>query len=438
MSQINQNYEKEFNRRKIYAALFILLVMFVAGTGLGFALAPKKTNDVSANKITAPHTAFLMELYEQIQANYWEKVDDDKLINLYKLALEKASGQPQTLNKPSRATLTELLRREIDKIDADKKRDFVVTISDLVLANLTPAGRSRLYSQKAEKDLRNKVAGIDKSADLYKVLGVTSQASETEIKKAYETKNKELENKTGPEVEATKKDLGRAFATLSEADKKARYDETGAEPSIDKKELAPDIIYFKFKQISPTFLDEFKENISGTATMPNNSSMIIDLRGNIGGAVETLPYLLGFWLGQNQYAYDYFKQGEPESYRTKTDKLIGLDKFTKIVVLVDKNTASSAEIFATALKRFNLGVVLGTSTRGQGTVENFFPLRTKISEDETFSALIVRAVTLRDDGQPIEGRGIEPDIKLDDKNWPEKLLEYYNSPNLIEAVKKVI
>ena len=58
MSQINQNYEKEFNRRKIYAALFILLVMFVAGTGLGFALAPKKTNDVSANKITAPHTAF--------------------------------------------------------------------------------------------------------------------------------------------------------------------------------------------------------------------------------------------------------------------------------------------------------------------------------------------------------------------------------------------
>ena len=111
--------------------------------------------------------------------------------------------------------------------------------------------------------------------------------------------------------------------------------------------------------------------------MPNNSSMIIDLRGNIGGAVETLPYLLGFWLGQNQYAYDYFKQGEPESYRTKTDKLIGLDKFTKIVVLVDKNTASSAEIFATALKRFNLGVVLGTSTRGQGTVESFFHSRTK-------------------------------------------------------------
>ena len=61
-----------------------------------------------------------MELYEQIQANYWEKVDDDKLINLYKTGLRKGLGSTQTLNKPSRATLTELLRREIDKIDADK------------------------------------------------------------------------------------------------------------------------------------------------------------------------------------------------------------------------------------------------------------------------------------------------------------------------------
>lgn len=434
---MNDTIIKKSNRQKLITALLVLVVMFIAGTGLGYFLAPKN-NDTATHKITEPHVAFLMELYDEIQQNYWQKISDGDLINLYKLALEKVSGGPETLNQPTKSNLTALLTQEIDNVDADKKRDFVVNISDLVLANLTPAGRSRLYSQKSEKELRNKVSAVDPSTNLYRVLGVSSTASADQIKQTYEQKNKELADKTDANSITEKKNLARAYATLSQTDTRERYDKIGAEPSIEKKNLAPDILYVKFKQISPTFVDEFKEMIASTVTMPNNSSLIIDLRGNMGGAVETLPYLLGFWLGSNQYAYDYFRQGEPQPFRTKTEKLLELTKFKKIVTLVDKETASSAEIFAASLKKFHLSVTLGSSTHGQGTVENFFPLHSKISDNETFSALIVRAVTLRDDGQPIEGRGVEPDIKLSDINWSDQLLQYYNYPSLVEAVKKVI
>jgi hypothetical protein len=49
---------------------------------------------------------------------------------------------------------------------------------------------------------------------------------------------------------------------------------------------------------------------------------------------------------------------------------------------------------------------------------------------------MVHSVTLRDDGQPIEGRGVEPMIYLSDSKWPNKLLSYFNYPVLIEAVKE--
>jgi len=39
-------------------------------------------------------------------------------------------------------------------------------------------------------------------------------------------------------------------------------------------------------------------------------SLILDLRGNIGGSVDVLPYLLGPFIGQNNYAYQFLHQGK--------------------------------------------------------------------------------------------------------------------------------
>jgi len=46
-------------------------------------------------------------------------------------------------------------------------------------------------------------------------------------------------------------------------------------------------------------------------------------------------------------------------------------------------------------------------------------------------------LTLRDDNQPIEEAGVEPTIDVNDPKWENKLFDYFNSNELVKAVKEV-
>jgi C-terminal processing protease CtpA/Prc len=52
--------------------------------------------------------------------------------------------------------------------------------------------------------------------------------------------------------------------------------------------------------------------------------------------------------------------------------------------------------------------------------------------------LLVNSLTLRDDNQPIEGKGVDPDVTIADKNWQAQLSKYFTSSSLIAAVEKTI
>jgi C-terminal processing protease CtpA/Prc len=49
---------------------------------------------------------------------------------------------------------------------------------------------------------------------------------------------------------------------------------------------------------------------------------------------------------------------------------------------------------------------------------------------------LVHAITLRDDQQPIQGRGVDPDVSITDTNWRSELSQYFRSASLIVALKK--
>jgi len=66
-----------------------------------------------------------------------------------------------------------------------------------------------------------------------------------------------------------------------------------------------------------------------------------------------------------------------------------------------------------------------------------FPIENQIADDEKFSLFLVHRVTLREDGQPIEGRGVEPNISIKDKNWKSQLMAKYNRNDIVKAIEEI-
>jgi len=168
-------------------------------------------------------------------------------------------------------------------------------------------------------------------------------------------------------------------------------------------------------------------------------TLIIDLRGNIGGAIDGLPHFLGPFIGQNQYAYQFFKRGDKQDFVTQSGWLPSLVRYKKVVILIDDQVQSSGEVFASVLKKYNVGVLVGVPTKGWGTVEAVFKIKNQVDpENETYSALMVHSLTLREDSLPIEGRGVEPLVNINNPNWQQELYSYFSNQELVNAVANLV
>src|SRR3989344_2640055 len=377
-----------------YIAPVIALALVALGSAGAFVI--NKRADRQAAIIGAPqepNAVFLTELSDTIKKNYWDKISDEQLSALFKLAKEKVGS------------------------------DDAVKIADVVLANLKPFGRSRLYSKQQETALRQQVENINPDKDLYAALGVPKGATSEEVEKAYQAQPKTEE-------------LTYAHAVLTKPETKRNYDKGGQEPTVFGKILPGNVAYMHINRFAPLTLSEFKNASDKLATF-KPTALILDLRNNIGGAVDFLQYFLGPFIGPDQYAYEFFHQGDKTPYKTKNGWLDSFTIYRKVVVLIDNTVQSSAEGMATALKKYRFAVLAGTPTKGHGTIEELFPVKSDIGDGKTYSVLLVQSITLRADSLPIESRGEDPNININDKDWREQLLSYYNSEALIKVVSEV-
>jgi len=92
---------------------------------------------------------------------------------------------------------------------------------------------------------------------------------------------------------------------------------------------------------------------------------------------------------------------------------------------------------AATFKKYHVGVLLGEHTKGWGTVERVFTIKNQIEPGQKYSMLLVHSLTLRDDNQPIEGKGVDPDINIKDPNWEKQLYEYFQYDELAAAIKEI-
>ena len=404
--------------------ILLIIIIFVHGATAGFFFSHQlKSKNLTTEK--DKYLTFISEVYDKITENYWDKIGDEQLTSLFVLGIEKLTGQPQNLKTNDKVHLEKLLTSIVAQMETEeKKKEFIIQLADIVLTNLKPFGRSRLYTQKEEEALSKNVKNITE-VDHYQALGVDKDAPPEEVEKAYSKKEK------SPEVE-------RAHKILSNPESREAYDTAGVEPTVNSKLVRPNIFYIHITKMSPITLNELKRLTEAVDNQNGLDSLILDLRDNIGGSIDSLPYFLGPFIGANQYAYQFFHQGETTDFKTKTGWLPSLVRYKKMVILINKETQSSAEVVAATLKKYNVGVVVGTPTKGWGTVEKVFHLETRLNPKEKYSIFLAHSLALRDDGQPIENNGVQPEIDISHPGWEEQLYAYFHYHEMVEAVKEVL
>ena len=96
--------------------------------------------------------------------------------------------------------------------------------------------------------------------------------------------------------------------------------------------------------------------------------ILLDLRGNSGGILSISVYVAGLFLPENSVVlYEYTGDEELKVYKTRRRAFRGA--VPKMTVLVDRDTASAAEILATALKHYGIADIVGIQTTGKGSVQ---------------------------------------------------------------------
>lgn len=427
---------------KGYFLKIVLLIIVVAILGAGgwYAYTQIDWSEVSEFKTPEETNIFVhfdMEVFDIILDNYWQKASEADLAEFFQLSLmNAASTTSEILLTKDRAGTAKMIDAAILRtVGEAAKRDLALRTVAVVLFNLPPQGRNALYSQVQEREMRDTVANIDRSKDLYESLGLAKGAGQKEIELAYETKKEDLLKDSSDEAKRKLEELEYSHQVLADESSKSLYDETAMEPTIFVKKIGKNILYADMKQFSPASFGEFAQAISDLGADSAYDKMIIDLRGNIGGSLDFVQYFMAFFFGPNQYAFDIFHQGEYETQRTPNiSSLELLKKLKEIAILTDSMTQSSAELTAAIFKRFNLGTVVGTQTRGWGTVENTYPISTEIDPSQKYSVFLVNSLTLRDDNQPVEGRGVDPNININDSDWKSRLFDEFQSPDFVKAI----
>ncbi len=415
----------------------IVLVIIFGSAGIYFWQKPAVYYKTPQEANT--FVRFDMEAYDLILQNYWQKAGEADLAKLFQLSLQKAdnlSDLPNLATSTRSGTAQMFFSTFQNATSTNAERQLAINTLIVALYNLTPTGRGSLLSSSQEKTLRQEVSNINPSNDLYQNLGLQDGASIEDVKSAYQKEKTDLEASTSPSAKTQLDQITYAEEVLTNQNSKFLYDQDKVEPTVFSRNVGT-TLYLYFEKISPTTIQEFARAVDNASTTPLDS-MIIDLRGNIGGSFDFAPYFFGLFVGQNQYAFDIFHQGNYDVERTTSGKFDELSRYKEIAVLADGMTQSTAEVMTAMFKRFRLATVVGQKTRGWGTIEDTFPIKTVIDPDKSYSLLIVKDLTLRDDNQPIEQNGVLPDVDIGQKNWKAQLQNHIRSTNLINAVVQTV
>lgn len=169
----------------------------------------------------------------------------------------------------------------------------------------------------------------------------------------------------------------------------------------DTRIINDNIGYIKIKHFGRRTKEGFKKALTDIIDI-DLRGLIIDLRDNPGGSLEETIQVMEFFIPEGRLLATVNSKGKTK-YFSNNNEEFGYP----LVILINNNTASSAEIFASTLRYHNKATLVGTNSYGKGTIQKAFPLN--------YNHTLILTIGEFDlaDGATLQNSGIKPDYVIE-------------------------
>lgn len=369
---------KKFSERKFHLVLIAFLLGLFIGINTSFRL--------SADEPAHRYLDHFHQVYNYILTEY---VDTPVTKDIFYGAI---NGMMKSLNDPYSRFLDEKSFKEFKE---DISGDFIgvgveITVKDGEIVVISPIEESpAMQAGIMQGDVISRVDGV----------GIKSKPVDDIVKL--------IRGRPGTRVRLEVKRKGMEEPLEFELTRARIHTKSVSYGVIEGKNTA----YLRIK----IFGDDTKREVETALKFFNGKNignLIIDLRGNPGGKLDEAIGISDFFLEKGKVIVT--TKGRPGSGQGQESKAVNDPLYRgKIIVLVNKGSASASEILAGALKDNNRGKLLGEKTFGKGSVQRLFDLSDLVGITLTVAKYYTPS------GASIHGVGIEPDIYVSGQIIPD-------------------
>ena len=361
---------KGFNLVSVIIIICISSIVSGITTGIIATNSYKSSTGLSYNDILNDQELNdFLEVYSSILSNYYEDVNKEEMLDTAVDAMLNYLGDTYTsyLNSDEREALEERLKGTYEGIGI---RILNTTIDSIVADS--PAEEAGLQAGDVIVSVNGNDV-TDKSGDEISILIKNSDNNMVNL----------VINRNGTELSF---DLKIASDLIS--------------PAINYKMIDNTIGYLQIELFSKTLSIQVEKAISDLKNQ-GMAKLIIDLRDNTGGYLESAEATANIFLEKGKLIYSLEDKEKTTDYYDESEESTNFP----IVILLNSTSASASEILAAALKDSYGAVFVGEKSYGKGKVQQTYQL------SDGSMAKLTSAKWLRPNGQCIDGIGLIPDYE---------------------------
>jgi len=197
-------------------------------------------------------------------------------------------------------------------------------------------------------------------------------------------------------------------------------------PSVEGKMLDNNIAYISISTFGENTTSLLKESLRELLAK-DPKGLILDLRYNTGGYLVTAIEVISQFIPEGVVMYEVAGDGTETTYEALPG---GLATEIPLVVLVNEGSASASEITAGAIQDFGRGALVGVTTYGKGSVQNWIPL-----DNNQGAVRVTIARWLTPNHRQIHKVGLTPDyiVEITDAD-----IEAGKDPQLDKAIEVLL